>query len=46
MLAAIALQGMIRPEYALAAFQQTLAGAGPPRLSLDTRFYSFCLIVE
>ncbi len=46
MLAAISCQGIIRPEYAPAAFQQTLAGAGPPRLSLDTELYSFCLIFE
>jgi hypothetical protein len=46
MLAAIARQVMIRPEYAPAAFQQTRAGARPPRVSLNAKLYSFYLILE
>ena len=46
MLAAIARQGMIRPEYPPAAFQQTRACARPPRISLYARLYSFCLILK
>lgn len=46
MLAAISCQGIIRSEYVPAAFQQTLAGARPPRPLLDTGLYSFCLILK
>jgi hypothetical protein len=46
MLAAIACQGIIWPEYVPAAFQQTRAGSCPPRAMLNARLYSFCLILE
>lgn len=46
MFAAIAFPGMIRPEYEPTAFQQTQTGTRPPRISLDTTPYSFCLIFE